>query len=324
MLKMVGCTDVGQRAHNEDCFLADMELALAVVADGMGGHHDGEVASHIVVNTLQKEAAISSSLSAAVSLSHREVKQAVKEGLGGEGMGAAVVAALFTGYDYEICWVGDSRAYLWDGELAQLTRDHSHIEELLARGEISWEEAQTSSARNVITQAVGASEMSALDVGSVRGTLSSGQELLLCSDGLNDALSGQTLAEILNSEANAGKRCEQLVSAAVKAGGKDNITALLITPDAGAPLAATAKPQAVSISRLDGVVEYFPLSGEQLDEPDLESIPRPSSARNKVGADTGIPWLRTDSAFANSVYFGLSLGALVAAVLLILQWLWPS
>jgi protein phosphatase len=338
MLKMVACTNVGQRTHNEDCFLADAGLALAVVADGMGGHKHGEVASHIVVETLLREVALGSFLSAAISLSHREVKHAVQDGLGGEGMGAAVVAALFTGYDYEICWVGDCRAYLWDGELVQLTRDHSHVETLLSRGEISWEEAQSSSVGNLITQAVGASEGSELDVGSVRGTLTSGQELLLCSDGLNDVLSGQALAVILNGETNSRERCEQLVYAAVHAGGKDNITALLITPDAGAAAAPASRPPAVSISRLDGGIEYFPAPASYVDDLSAESITpvlaesrkhdiqTPGSSKethSKKMQRTGVRrQMRIDSAFLRSVLLGLSIGGLVAGLLLSLKWIW--
>lgn len=335
---MAGSTHIGQRELNEDCFCADAGLGLAVVADGMGGHNHGEVASAIVVDTLRREARNGAALDDAIRESHSEVKRGADTGLGGEGMGSAVVAAAFDGHDYEVCWIGDCRAYLWDGELVQVTRDHSYVEKLLSRGAMTWEEAQGSSVRNMITQAVGVSPDEELDVGCARGTLGAGQELLLCSDGLNDVLSGQAIAQILSGGGSLRERAAQLVDAAVQAGGRDNVTALLVAPDAGAP--ASSRPPAVSIARLDGSVEYFSSAGDSIfaaledarpaqpadaDRTSVHVAPR-VTARPK-GAEPGPAAAapprkkrRAAPGFVSSLVQGLVIGTLVIALLAAANW----
>jgi serine/threonine protein phosphatase PrpC len=335
MLMMVGSTDVGQRSHNEDCFVVDEELALAVVADGMGGYASGEVASSIVAETLVRELTEGNSLSQAISQSHHAVKSAVVAGRGGAGMGAAVVGVVFRDYDYQICWVGDCRAYLWDGEaLRQLTRDHSYVESLLSRGLITWQESETRPDRNLITQAVGATAVNEVDVDSVEGSLTRGEELLLCSDGLNDVLSGQTIGEILDTDTPPNERCEQLVRAAARAGGKDNITALLVTPDGAAPAGPGVKPAAVSISRLNGEVEYFTLREDAGTIPAETTAPA-SAEREKTGIripspHSGIDYDALESdrprgsyiklRFVKNVLLGLGVGGAMAALALFAKW----
>jgi len=272
---MVGCTHIGRRKLNEDAFLAEAAVGLAVVADGMGGHDHGEVASAIIVETLEHEAGNGVCLDSAIRQAHENVKSGVENGRGGQGMGSTVVAAHFSGHDYEICWIGDSRAYLWDGELVQITRDHSHVEQLLAQGSLTPEEAKHSPLRNQITQAVGVSPDGALDVGSVRGTLGHGQELLLCSDGLNDVLSGAEIAGLMNNGDTLAARCGALVDAAVHARGRDNITVLLIAPDAGA--ISGTRPPPVSIARLDGSEEYFP-ADSAANDPGGSTVTQPQRA----------------------------------------------
>ncbi len=274
MPNMVGFTHIGRRKLNEDCFFADDDMGLAIVADGMGGHAHGEVASAIVVETLRREAG--HGLYEAILQSHEDVKRGVEDGRGGKGMGSTVVAAHFAGNDYEIGWIGDSRAYLWDGELVQITRDHSHVEELMAAGALTLEEAQYSSVRHQITQAVGVSPDGELEIGSLTGTLGAGQELLLCSDGLNDVLTGAEIAAIMDSGGSLEERGRQLVDAAVAAGGRDNITVLLVAPDAGAKKGA--RPPAVSIARLDGSEEYFPEDYDAANDPDGNTVTQPGRA----------------------------------------------
>ena len=334
MLTMEGCTNLGQRTHNEDCFATDPDHSLALVADGMGGYASGEVASQIVAHTLLAELADGNTLSGAISRSHHEVKQAAADGRGGAGMGAAVVAIAFEDYDYEICWVGDCRAYLWDGELRQITRDHSYVESLLARGLINWEEAEVRPDRNLITQAVGATEIDVVDVGSIRGSLTQGEELLLCSDGLNDVLRGRAIADILNSDAGTAQRCAQLVGAAADAGGKDNITALLITPDAQAPDGPVDKPAAISISRLDGSVEYFTIPNvnpatELADTKPLVDefgntgihIPKANAKIDYNALEEDLPRVSVvGSVFFRNILLGLGGGAIVAALVLAVRW----
>lgn len=267
-VRFSGETDVGRkREHNEDAVYLPEDERLAIVADGMGGHAHGEVASAIVVDTLRREAGVD--LRSAIRHCHEEVKRGVEDGRGGQGMGSTVVVAHFNGNDYEIGWIGDSRAYLWDGELVQLTRDHSHVEQLLSAGALTMAQAQVSTLRNKITQAIGVSPDGDLDIGSLTGSLGCDQELLLCSDGLNDVLTGADIAAIMNNGDTLAARCRYLVDSAVRAGGRDNITVLLVAPDAGA--AACARPPAVSIARLDGSEEYFPLDAAAND-PDGNAV----------------------------------------------------
>ncbi len=337
MPTMAGDTHIAQRELNEDCFLSDQELGLAVVADGMGGHKHGEVASAIVVDTLRREAKKGTVLAEAVRESHREVKRGVDAGLGGQGMGSAVVAATFEGHDYEICWIGDCRAYLWDGELVQITRDHSFVEKQLSAGAMTWEEAQSSSVRNMITQAIGVSPDDELEVGSVRGTLGAGQELLMCSDGLNDVLTGQAIGNILAAGGSTAARCAQLIDAVVQAGGRDNVTALLVAPDAGVP--ASVRPPAVSIARLDGSVEYFSAQGasvfgalEDVRRADVEDADKTSvhftrqefdetnNPAPKPAQHASEKKARSAPGFASSLVQGLLIGGLIVGLLAAINW----
>lgn len=264
MLNIVGCTHTGRRELNEDSFLADDEMGLAAVADGMGGYSSGEVASAIVVSTLWNDLKNSEvTLESAVANAHLEVKKGVLEGRGGAGMGSTVVAAKFSENSFDVAWVGDSRAYIWDGhELKQISRDHSYVESLLSRGIISAEDAKTRNDRNLVTQALGAEALIELDIGHCQGDLYQGELLLLCSDGLNDELSGFEIARLLhdNSGLELEQCCEKLVQASYDAGGKDNITVMLISNDTVAPEAGRIPWNIVETHNLSGHSEYYPLN----------------------------------------------------------------
>lgn len=263
MLKIVGSTHIGRRELNEDSFIADDKLGLAAVADGMGGYSSGEVASAIVVSTLWNEINKSTNLADAISLSHLEVKKGVLDGRGGAGMGSTVIAAHFKDNKFDIAWVGDSRAYIWDGtELRQISRDHSYVESLLSRGIISPEDAKTRNDRNLVTQAIGADALIEVDIGQVSGDLYAGEQLLLCSDGLNDALSGFEIARTLKDHeaSSQEERCERLVNASYDAGGKDNITVLLMSNDVPVPTKGRHQAPPVEIHTLSGHSQYYPLT----------------------------------------------------------------
>jgi len=224
----VGATDVGRRKHNEDAFFIDTDLGLMLVADGVGGHQAGEVASAITCATLAQEAAGGESLDTAIRSANREIMAAVQQGQGREGMATTVVATRIHGADYELAWVGDSRAYLYDGKLKLLTRDHSLVEALVARGEITQEEAKDHPQRNVIVQAVGLQAEDNLRVGFNRGQLQAGEILILCSDGMSDILDNQTIVEILTGDGDLESRCQKLVSTSIEQGGRDNSTVVLV------------------------------------------------------------------------------------------------
>ena len=225
---MVGGTHCGQREHNEDCFLADSTRGLALVADGMGGYACGEVASDIVRQALQQGEEYEP-LPVLIKRADDLIRQAVLEDPEKTGMGSTVVAFRACDTSYQLAWVGDSRAYLWDGQLKQLTRDHSHIELLLSRALINEAEAACHPKKHVITQAVGACTDKELQVDTLEGRLARGEQILLCSDGLIDQLSDGELAAILAAAETPQLAIDQLIAAALEAGARDNITAVLVT-----------------------------------------------------------------------------------------------
>jgi protein phosphatase len=227
-LEIGGDTDVGRRKHNEDTLLTDRELGLVIVADGVGGHEAGEVASSLTCEVLRREIAAGSNLRKAINQANTETIEAVASDRGKPGMGSTVVAALMTESGYELAWVGDSRAYLWDGKLSLLTRDHSLVEAKLASGQISVEEARNHPDKNVILQAVGLQEEGNLDIGSNSGQLAPGSCLLLCSDGITDPLDNQQLCQLLSGKIPAEETCRRMIDTALQCGGRDNATAVLI------------------------------------------------------------------------------------------------
>ena len=228
LIEAWGQTHKAQRLHNEDALLIDLNIGLVVVADGVGGQDAGEVASGLTCEVLAREVAAGASLEDAIHQSNVEVFEAVSNGLGRQGMATTVVALHFSGADYELAWLGDSRAYLWDENLSLLSRDHSYVEALIASNQISIEEARVHPRKNIVTQAVGAQRAEQLNIGTNRGRLQPGQMILLCSDGLNDAIPTAQIVEILSEDEPLEIRCQQLVGAALNAGGRDNITAVLI------------------------------------------------------------------------------------------------
>jgi serine/threonine protein phosphatase PrpC len=242
LVRAVGYTDVGQRSHNEDSFLVDESTGLMVVADGVGGHEAGEVASAITCQVLQREVMAGASLEQGIRAANVEVFDAVVRELGRAGMASTVVALHFHGTAWSLAWVGDSRAYLWDGQLGLLSQDHSLVESLIQTGQISLEEARTHPKKNVIDQAIGLQAQDSLRIGTNRGELLPDQVLLLCSDGLNDALNSARISEILSSSDSLDVRCRQLVQSAVDDGGRDNTTVILLEAGSGA---ATSRNDAI-------------------------------------------------------------------------------
>jgi protein phosphatase len=130
---------------------------------------------------------------------------------------------------FEIVWVGDSRAYHWDGEaLTQVTKDHSLVQVLVDEGSITAAEARVHPQRNYVTQAIGMSDLQTMEVGRVQGRLIQGQQLLLCSDGLSGEVSDAEIAEILKLELNEKQKTYLLVQKSLDNGGTDNVTVLLV------------------------------------------------------------------------------------------------
>ena len=263
-VRAVGYTDVGQRSHNEDSLLVNEDIGLMVVADGVGGHQAGEVASAITCKVLDREVAGGATLEQAIKVANLEVFEGVAQELGRSGMASTVVAMHFDGPTWDLAWVGDSRAYLWDGQLTLLSRDHSLVESLISSGQITIEEARVHPKKNVIDQAIGLQGENNLRIGNNHGELQPGQLLLLCSDGLNDVLDSARIVEILSSDDSLEERCKTLVMSAVGDGGRDNTTVVLLEPSSGIAVNTEARES-------EFVWRYDPVSKDYVGLPELKA-----------------------------------------------------
>lgn len=223
-------TDTGSvRKLNEDSLFCSDSLWL--VADGMGGHACGEVASDIASKTIAKEYARTGNLTESIELAHQRIVEAAVEGQGQPGMGTTVIAAMSDTIAYEVAWVGDSRAYLWDknnNELKLISEDHSLVVRLVNAGLISAAEALVHPQRHMITQCLGSMEVKSVDVDTAKGNWLPEQQLLLCSDGLSDELNDEQIADVLRQDLDNDGKLALLVQNAKEAGGKDNITIVLV------------------------------------------------------------------------------------------------
>lgn len=225
-------TDVGfVRDHNEDSLI--IIPPLFAVADGMGGHEAGEVASEITVNTLAELAPThldAESLTAAVEAANYNVLKAPHQGIGREGMGTTLTAAMLEGERLLIAQVGDSRAYLLhNNHLQQITRDHSLMADLIEAGQITPEEAKVHPNRSVITRAIGSDIHMRPDIYELN--VSAGDRLLLCSDGLSTMVSDHAIQAIMRRQDSPQKCADELVEAALENGGVDNVTVIVVDID---------------------------------------------------------------------------------------------
>ena len=221
-------TDIGcVRDHNEDSLV--VTPPLFVVADGMGGHAAGEVASEIAVNVIAKEAPTTidaNGLAQAVEAANREVLLASHDGRGREGMGTTVTAAILEGERLLVAQVGDSRAYLFhNGKLQQITRDHSLMADLIEAGKITPEEARVHPQRSVITRALGSDPLMRPDIYEI--DVATGDKLLLCSDGLSSMITNEQIEAVMRRTADPQRCAAQLVNEAIAAGGYDNVTVIV-------------------------------------------------------------------------------------------------
>lgn len=248
-------SDAGRkRRGNEDSFCIAPELGLFIVADGMGGHAAGEVASRLAVDTIREwmarylggaEAAVpgppvpavsrqANLLLGSIRLANRIIYDAAQGRREYAGMGTTVVSALAVEDRVALAHVGDSRIYrVRRGEIVQLSRDHSLVQQQVDRGILSPEEAQTSQHKHLITRALGLK--ASVEVDLVEEAVLPGDVLLLCSDGLSDLLEDEEMLHIVGEHADdLEKACQALVDRANYRGGDDNITALLVQARADA------------------------------------------------------------------------------------------
>jgi protein phosphatase len=237
-------TDVGRvRTLNEDSlwledFSKDGNLrVLAMVADGMGGHAKGEVASRICVQTvvdflrpvLEKgKSDYSEDIRQALSKANEEILAYALDHPEAQGMGTTVSVVVIDGNSLYVGHVGDTRVYVINGGIKQITKDHSLVQELIDRGEIKPEEARTHPQRNVVTRAVGVKRR--LEVDTYSCTLSMGGYVLVCCDGLVNELEDEEIRKIVLESEKAQEACNRLVELANKRGGRDNISVVIVGP----------------------------------------------------------------------------------------------
>ncbi len=248
VIKACGLTDVGRkRKHNEDAFASDVDEGLFIVADGMGGHAAGEVASKITVETIgefiaatrQKEEATwpfkynheldfnSNRLAVAIEKANERVMAAVVAQPWLKGMGTTVVAGLLNEKLLSLAHVGDSRAYLLrDGQLSRLTDDHSWVHEQVTAGILTEEEAKTHPLKNVVTRALGGGPSVSPDLQEL--VFSPGDRYLFCSDGLTTMVGDEEIMETAASVKDTQALCRKLVDMANERGGVDNITVVIV------------------------------------------------------------------------------------------------
>lgn len=222
-------TDVGLvRGHNEDSFL--VQPPVFAVCDGMGGHAAGEVASSIAVETIGNHAPLHADdvlLGAAVEAANASVIEGAALGTGKPGMGCTASCVLIERGKMAIAHVGDSRIYLLhQGTLVRLTHDHSYVEELVDAGEITADEARVHPSRSVITRALGSdpdmyADHFVLDV-------MHGDRIIVCSDGLSSMIEDSRIEAVSCSTATPQAAADSLVAAALKAGGSDNVTVVVV------------------------------------------------------------------------------------------------
>jgi len=227
-LPYAGGTDVGHhRADNEDAYL--VHPPLFAVADGLGGHQAGEVASSIAIERLRAEApgsADANALARAVRAANSAVIQAATAGQGRSGMGTTLTAAMIDGTRIVLAHVGDSRAYLLNlGTLTQLTQDHSMVADMVRSGTLTAEESRVHPSRSVITRALGSDPNLLVDSFEVEA--SPGDRLLLCSDGLTGMVDDRAIERILSTAPSVEEAVDRLIEAANDAGGQDNITVVV-------------------------------------------------------------------------------------------------
>lgn len=227
MIQSYAKTHIGQRKINEDAFSLDDSLNLYVIADGVGGHQKGEIASQMACQSIFDNVKSGLSLSDAVYTAHRKIISEIKADELRKGMATTVVAVIFDENIYEVVWVGDSRVYLWDGSLKLITKDDSYIELLLENGHINIDDLATHPDRNVISQALGM-ERKNLYINTNKGTLQDDEILLICTDGLYNIADELDMIRTLKQPDSLQEMTDYLIKTAVNKEGKDNITLGLI------------------------------------------------------------------------------------------------
>jgi len=302
-IAIYGISDVGMsREHNEDSISWDNDLGLVMLADGMGGHNAGEVASEMAVTSI-RDALLDvltpemiatgvikcpDAVRESVVYANEEIYEQAQTRVECSGMGTTVVLGLFHENHITYANVGDSRIYrIRNGELKQITQDHSLVQEMVDNGYLSEDEAMISTSRNLITRALGISPEVEVDVATEE--IDVDDIFLLCSDGLTDMVSDVDIQATINECSSDMDHClKQLVSKANEAGGNDNISIILITlhesfsDDRGLPPGASQE-----IESDNTIEEEIPVNDAtiEVDVPENDEPAKDKSTEDKQAED---------------------------------------
>lgn len=237
-MRAYAATDVGRvREVNQDYIFCSMEPVgklpnLFLVADGMGGHKAGDLASRYTVETLTDSIKKSDSdnpitiINDAIVEANKKLLEKAAESEQYSGMGTTLVVCTIIGESMYVANVGDSRLYLYDGRLSQITRDHSIVAEMVALGKLGRDEARRHEKKNVITRAIGGSKEVMADF--FEAELTAGNRIIMCSDGLSNMVEDEEIEQILSSDIPIEDKTKQLLGRANENGGKDNIAVVII------------------------------------------------------------------------------------------------
>lgn len=239
-MKTFSITDIGQRREMNQDYVYTSEKPvgnlpnLFIVADGMGGHNAGDYASKYTVETIVDVASKSkltepiAILDEAIQTANRMLIDRANENPQMKGMGTTVVALTILGSHLFIANVGDSRLYVVNQEIQQITRDHSLVEEMVRLGELDKEIAREHPDKNIITRAIGA--IAEVDIDFFEIDVEQGDSILMCSDGLTNMIEDEDIRAIIMSQRDVAEQAEKLVDTANRNGGRDNITVIVIHP----------------------------------------------------------------------------------------------
>lgn len=302
-------THPGQvRTDNEDAFLA--EGRLFVVADGMGGHNAGEVASKMAVENLRRAATKivdEATLSTALQQANEEIHTESRMNHMRHGMGTTIAVFAVTDNDtVVVANVGDARIYRWyEGHLSRITKDHSYVQELVDEGVITLEEARVHPRRNIVTRALGIDAQVEISTATLPVTI--GARYVLCSDGLVDEVTDGEMAAILGRHESSSAAAEALVSAANSAGGRDNITVIVVDvadkPVAG--VGGSSDERSAQPSEEEEPSESAPVVVGAATKTTDNVIATPALPKAKVGLSLGF------------ILFWTALAAIVLSVLIV-------
>ncbi len=240
MVRSYATTDIGRKRQLNQDFIYLSEVPVGnlpnvfIVADGMGGHNAGDFASRYAVETVVEEIEISFEknpvkiLGRAIERANTLIRKRAQEDISCSGMGTTMVIATCIGRYLEVANVGDSRLYIVNDRIRQITKDHSLVEEMIRMGGIDRASARNHPDKNIITRAIGARDHVEADFFNLE--LQMGDMVLLCSDGLTNMMDDETIHRILKCGGSLKDRVEELVRVANQNGGKDNISVIVIEP----------------------------------------------------------------------------------------------